>query len=75
MCQDLEVYLGVSEAEACNFIKKGVWHGCFPMNFAKVLRTPFSQNLSGRLLLGVSEVYLRNISDGAILSKLFLQKT
>ena len=68
------MYLGVSEAEARNFIKKGVWHGCFPMNFAKVLRTPFSQNLSGRLLLGVSEVYLRNISDGAILSKLFLQK-
>ena len=68
------MYLGVSEAEACNFIKKGVWHGCFPMNFAKVLRTPFSQNLSGRLLLRVSEVYLRNISDGAILSKLFLQK-
>ena len=69
------MYLGVSEAEACNFIKKRVWHGCFPVSFAKFLRTLFSQNLSGRLRLGVSEVYLPSISDGAILSKLFLQKT
>ena len=21
--------------------KKGDWHGCFPMNFTKFLRTPF----------------------------------
>ena len=27
--------------EACNFIKKGLWHRCFPMNFAKFLRAPF----------------------------------
>ena len=30
---------------------KGLWHRYFPMNFAKFLRTPFSQNISGRLLL------------------------
>ena len=31
-------------------------HRCFPVNFEKFLRTPFSQNTSGRLLLsGVSE--------------------
>ena len=29
-------------AVACNFIKKGLWHRCFPVNFAKFLRTPFS---------------------------------
>ena len=28
-----------------------IWHGCFPVNFAKFLRTPFLQNTSGRLLL------------------------
>ena len=28
-----------------------LWHRCFPMNFAKFLRTPFWQNTSGRLLL------------------------
>ena len=29
-------------------------HGCFPVNFAKFLRTPFLQNTSGRLLLCLS---------------------
>ena len=27
--------------QACNFIKKKLWHRCFPVNFAKFLRTPF----------------------------------
>ena len=26
---------------ACDFIKKRLWHRCFPVNFAKFLRTPF----------------------------------
>ena len=26
------------------------WHRCFPVNFVKFLRTPFSRNTSGRLL-------------------------
>ena len=30
---------------------KRLWHRCFPMNFAKFLRTPFLQISSGRLLL------------------------
>ena len=25
---------------ACNFVKKILWHSCFPVNFAKFLRTP-----------------------------------
>ena len=28
-----------------------LWHRWFPVNFAKLLRTPFLQNTSGRLLL------------------------
>ena len=32
-------------------LKKRLWHRYSPMNFAKFLRTPFSQNTSGRLLL------------------------
>ena len=32
-------------------LKKRRCHRCFPMNFAKFLRTPFLQNTSGRLLL------------------------
>ena len=31
-------------------LKKRFWHKCFPVNFAKYLRTPFLQNTSGRLL-------------------------
>ena len=33
--------------EACNFIKKRLWRRCFPVNFAKFIRTPFLQNTSG----------------------------
>ena len=25
-----------------------LWHGCFPVNFANLLRTPFLQNISGK---------------------------
>ena len=28
------------------FLKKGVWHRCFPMNFAKFLRALFLKNIS-----------------------------
>ena len=30
--------------------KNRLWHRCFSVNFGKFLRTPFSQNTSGRLL-------------------------
>ena len=33
------------------FFKKRIWRRCFPVNFAKFLRTPFLQNSSGQLLL------------------------
>ena len=32
-------------------LKKRLRHRCFPVNFAKFLRTPFAQNTSGLLLL------------------------
>ena len=32
-------------------LKKRLWHRCFTVNFPKFLRTTFSQNTSGRLLL------------------------
>ena len=32
-------------------LKKRLWHRCFPVNFAKFLRTPFLQNTSGKLPL------------------------
>ena len=39
------------QAWPTTLLKKRLWHGCFPVNFAKFLRTPFLQNASGRLLL------------------------
>ena len=35
-------------------LKKSIWHRCFPVSFAKFLRTPFLENTSGRLLLSFS---------------------
>ena len=32
-------------------LKKALWHKCFPVNFAKFLRTPFLKNTSGRWFL------------------------
>ena len=34
-----------------SLLKKRPWHRCFPVNLAKFLRTPFLQNICGRLLL------------------------
>ena len=37
--------------QATGFIKKRLRHRCFPVGFAQILRTPFLQNTSNRLLL------------------------
>ena len=39
-------------------LKKRLWHKCFPVNFAKFLRTPFLQNTSWRLVLKVYYISL-----------------
>ena len=61
LCQGLFM----SVAKACNFIKQRLWHRSFPVNFAKVLRTPFLQNTSRQLLLcrlnWVSDYYAKSI--------------
>ena len=36
--------------KVADLLKKKLWHRCFPVNFVKVLRTPFLQNIFGRLL-------------------------
>ena len=35
------------QAYACNFIKRRIQNKCFPVKFAKFLKTPFLQNSSG----------------------------
>ena len=41
----------VVDLRPATLLKKRLWHRCFPVNFAKFLRTPFLQNTSGRLRL------------------------
>ena len=36
------------QARPATLFKKCLWHGFFPVSFAKFLRTPFLQNASGR---------------------------
>ena len=42
-------------------LKKRLWHSCFPVNFAKFLRTFILQNTSGRLLLDCCWYYMCNV--------------
>ena len=41
----------VAGLRPATLLQKRLWHKCFPVNFAKFLRTPFLQNTSGWLLL------------------------
>ena len=41
----------IADLRPATLLKKKLWHSCFPVNFAKFLRTHFLQNTSGRLLL------------------------
>ena len=50
MCQIL-FFNTVADLSPATLLKKRLWHRCFPVNFAKFLRTPFRKNTSGRLLL------------------------
>ena len=49
-----------NKVDTCNFIKKRLWDRCFPLDFAKILRTPvFIERLRGLLLkLFDTEAYL-----------------
>ena len=46
LCQSLFVNKAEGLSPA-TLLRKRVWHRCFPVNFVKFLRTPFSQNTSG----------------------------
>ena len=46
LCQSLFLNKVVGLRSAI-LLKKRIWHRCFPVNFAKFLRTPFLKNTSG----------------------------
>ena len=50
LCQSL-FFNKVAGLRPATLLKKRLWHKCFPVNFAKFLRTHFLHNTSGRLLL------------------------
>ena len=67
---------------ACSFIKRRLWHRCFPVKLAKLLGTLFLHDVSLRVLLAVlkivktyvyitTNVYFRNI----LLKRLSVAKT
>ena len=39
-------------------LKKNLWHRCFPVKFSKFLRTNFSHNTCGRLLLKLHTTFI-----------------
>ena len=41
----------VAGLRPATLLKKRLWHKCFPMNIAKILRTPILKNICERLLL------------------------
>ena len=51
-CQSLSFH---QVAGLSSYEKKRLWQRCFPVNFAKLLRTPFLQKTSGRLLLSLAD--------------------
>ena len=69
-----------SQENTCARVKR-LWHRCFPVNFAKFVRTPFSQNTYGRLLLPVflldpfeNTSQTSEVATEAVLSKRCSQK-
>ena len=44
---------------SATILKKRLWHRCFPVNFAKFLRTPLLQNATGQLLLNIYIIVIK----------------
>ena len=56
LCQSLYF----NKVRPATLLKPRLRHRCFPLNFAKFLRTPFLQSTSGRPLLNVRRFGLKN---------------
>ena len=62
LCQSLS--LKSCRLQPATLLKNKFWHSCFPMNFVKLLRAPFLQNTSRRLLLLIPQSQLVYIALG-----------
>ena len=66
-------FTGKQENVACNFFKKRLQHRCFPVKFAKFLRTPFfTEQLRWLLPMSESKYALNNNSFKKSLKQLVL---
>ena len=70
LCQSL-IFNKVAGLRPATLLKKRLWHRCFPVNFAKFLRTPFLQNTSRRLLLWFKLINLSIKSTTLSINNLF----
>ena len=50
LCQSL-LFNNIAGLRLATLLKKRLWDRCFPLNFAKILRSPILQNTSERMLL------------------------
>ena len=50
LCQSL-CFNKLASLRPTSWLKKRLWHRCFPINFVKFSRTPILENTSGRLFL------------------------
>ena len=65
-----EFFNKVADLTSTTLLEKRLWRWCFPVNFAKVLRTPFLQNTYGRLPLTRGTMWPRHIPGNIIIFSL-----
>ena len=62
LCQSL-FFNKVAGFRPATLLKKRLWRECFPVNFAKFLKTSFLENTSGRLLLTTLIYFTEDYSE------------
>ena len=55
-CARVSFLIKLQDLKPATLLKKRVWHKCFPVNFAKFLRTPFVPEHLGWLLLNLEKL-------------------
>ena len=70
LCQRL-FFNKVAGLRAATLLKKSLWHRCFPVNFAKFLRTPFFTEHLRWLLLNSKNIHFIRWKNFSVLKLLF----
>ena len=58
-------HIHTSDLRPANLLKRRLWDRCFPVNFAKLARTPFLQNITERQ--PVTVFFFNNINIALLL--------